>query len=98
LENSLGQLRCFVCGTPLVVTPYPKGGGFRLDCFGTDAEPHRGRFYLDKFRKDASFVPGLVKLATVETFPGPQAPPEETPRISRAKELLARAERLAAAA
>jgi len=64
-------------------TPYPKGAGFRLDCYGTDAVPHRLRVYLDKFRKDAPFIPA------------PQVAAVEPPRTSRAKELLARAARLA---
>jgi hypothetical protein len=39
--------------------------------------------YLDKFRKDAPFIPA------------PQVAAVEPPRTSRAKELLARAARLA---
>jgi hypothetical protein len=82
LENTF-EWFCPLCKQKLSLTPYPKGGGFRLDCFGTDEVPHRLRIYLDKFRKDASFLPG------------PKVEPQP-PRNSRVKDLLARAERLAA--
>lgn len=78
MGNPLDSWFCPLCGEKLELRPYPKGGGFRLDCFGSAEVPHRLRLYLDKFRKDASFLP--------------------QPKVGRAKELLARAERLASEA
>jgi hypothetical protein len=82
MGNPLDSWFCPLCGQALALTPYPKGGGFRLDCYGADSVPHRLRIYLDKFRKDASFLPGPKVSA-------------ETQHNSRIKELLARAEKLA---
>jgi len=83
MGNTLDTWACPVCNSPLILTEYPSKRGFRLTCKGTDAIPHRLRIYLEGFRKDVSFLPG------------PNVPPAETPRKNRAKELLARAARLA---
>jgi hypothetical protein len=84
MGNTLDSWACPVCNSPLILTEYPSKRGFRLTCKGTDAIPHRLRIYLEGFRKDSSFLPV------------PSVPPVEASRTSRAKELLARAERLAA--
>jgi hypothetical protein len=62
-----------------------------LLCPGSDSFPekHRIRCYLDRFRKGFFVMRG--------DNPPPPSPVAEMPvRVSRAKELLARAERLAA--
>jgi hypothetical protein len=75
---------CPLCNSPLILREYPSKRGFVLTCKGTDAVPHSLRMYLSGFRKDASFLPG------------PTIAPEQK-KTSRAKELLERASRLAAA-
>jgi hypothetical protein len=70
---------CPLCNQPLSLLPYPKGRGFRLDCKGSDAIPHRLRIYLDGFRKNSPFL--VAKVAG--------ASPEES-RSSRVKALLSR--------
>lgn len=76
---------CPLCNSELILTEYPSKRGWKLTCKGTDAVPHGLRIYLSGFRKDASFLPG------------PKVMPETPKTNSRAKELLERAARLAAA-
>lgn len=83
--EKLDSWACPVCNSPLILTEYPSKRGWRLTCKGTDAIPHRLRIYLEGFRKDVSFLP-VPKVAAAET-----------PRNSRVKDLLSRAERIAAA-
>jgi hypothetical protein len=89
LETLFQNWSCPACGSHLSVTPYPnktgKYPGFRLDCFGTDEKPHRLRIYLDKFGIGAAAFAPEKTVAAVEA-----------PRNSRVKDLLARAEKLAA--
>lgn len=79
---------CPLCHSELILTPWanPSGKkpGFKLQCYGTDAVPHRMRIFLEGFRVDASFLPA------------PAVPRAETLQKSRLKELLRRAESLAA--
>lgn len=84
VEKAFADWFCPLCKEKLAVTPYPKGGGFRLDCYGTDAVPHRLRIYLDKFRKDAPFLLG------------PRVTGEPHPRKSKLAELQERARKAAA--
>jgi len=84
MGNTLDTWACPVCNSPLILTEYPSKRGFRLTCKGTDAIPHRLRIYLEGFRKDVSFLPG------------PMFPRLRLREKNRAKELLARAARLAA--
>jgi len=84
MGKSLDSWACPLCNSSLILKEYPSKRGFVLVCKGTDAVPHRLRIYLEGFRKDSSFLPV------------PNVPPVEASRTSRAKELLARAERLAA--
>jgi hypothetical protein len=85
MGNSLDSWACPVCNSPVILTEYPSKRGFRLTCKGTDAIPHRLRIYLEGFRKDVSFLPA------------PKVAGAEPPRNSRVKDLLSRAERIAAA-
>jgi hypothetical protein len=82
--EKLDSWACPVCNSPLILTEYPSKRGFRLTCKGSDGVPHRLRIYLEGFRKDVSFLPA-PKVAA------------EPPRNSRVKDLLSRAERIAAA-
>ena len=83
MGNLLDTWTCPLCNESLFVREYPSKRGFVLVCKGSDAVPHRLRIYLEGFRKDVSFLPA------------PKVAPEPA-RKSRAKELLERAERLAA--
>jgi hypothetical protein len=88
MGKQLDSWACPLCNSEMILDVWknPSGTkpGFKLTCKGTDEVPHRLRIFLEGFRKDASFLPG------------PKVSPAEAPRTSRAKELLARAERLAA--
>jgi hypothetical protein len=80
MENSLESIACPLCGNPQVeVTPYADAKGFRLIF---KCEKHRTRIYFDNFGKGFSIPP--AKPAAIDS-----------PRTSRAKELLARAAALA---
>jgi len=81
--EKLDSWACPVCQSELILREYPSKRGFVLTCKGTDAIPHSLRIYLSGFRKDVPFLPA------------PKVAAAETPRNSRVKELLARAERIA---
>lgn len=83
MGNNLDTWTCPLCNSALNLREYPSRRGFVLVCKGTDAVPHRMRIYLEGFRKDAPFLPA------------PKVTPVEMPRVSRTKELLSRAARLA---
>jgi len=83
MENTIENWCCPLCKSPLILNEYPSKRGFILKCKGTDAVPHELRMYLSGFRKDASFLPA-PRIVRVEID-------TPAPRLSRAKELLARA-------
>lgn len=56
MGNLLDSWTCQLCGQTLIVSEYPSKRGFKLQCYGTDAVPHKLRTYLDGFRKDAPFL------------------------------------------
>lgn len=72
---------CVICKQGMNLTPYPKGRGYKLDCKGTDTEPHRVRVYVDGFRKDS---------ALLKPVPEKVLPVSPEPRGNRASELLSR--------
>lgn len=88
--EKLDKWLCPVCNGEMILTQFPNPSGrkpgFKLQCKGSDAVPHRLRIFLEGFRADVSFLPA-PKIAT-----------ENLPRNSRSKELLERAARLANAA
>ena len=80
MENSLEALACPVCKKPFtLLSKYPRSLGYRLTC---KCEGLRARLYLDNFAGGVDpFLPKPVAI--------------DSPRKSRAKELLERAARLA---
>ena len=77
MGKSLDSIQCPICETPgLILDKYESGLGYRLTC---KCDGLRVRVYLDNFAK-----------ATGDPF-AEKVTPIESPRKSRAKELLERA-------